>query len=64
VLPRQPRGHRGGEEETPSEAESSGDKEEEEDEITPSPHSLPLKTSAHLVTSSASKRGSLLVLVR
>jgi hypothetical protein len=52
-----------GGEETPSKPESlgDGDEEEEEGEVTPSPHSQPLKISPHLVTSSPSKRGSLLV---
>jgi hypothetical protein len=54
---------RGGEE-TPSVPESSGDgyeeegEDEEEGEITPSPHSLPLKTSLRLVSSLAGKQGS------
>jgi hypothetical protein len=55
-------------EETPPKPESSGDgNEEEEDdeerEVTPSPHSLPLKTSPHLATSLANKQGSLLTRV-
>jgi hypothetical protein len=57
-------------EETPFEPDSSGDCDEEdnedkeEGEITPSPSLHALKTSPRLVTSLASKRGSLLACAR